>query len=106
QGRFHRVVTYRARLKRDRELANVAPLQLSEDFPRRSRLLLLAEFLEARIRSARMQRAHQQYRSLQSNLSRRRSGSNPLITCQDQPPFAPALRSVDLPGADPMLDKP
>src|SRR6476646_7293383 len=40
-------------------------------------------------------------------VSSRRSGLNPLIIyCQDQPPFALALRSVDLPGADPMLDKP
>jgi hypothetical protein len=40
-------------------------------------------------------------------VSSRPSGLNSLIIyCQDQPPFALALRSVDLPGADPMLDKP
>jgi hypothetical protein len=38
-----------ARHKRNRELVNVAPRQLSEEVPDRSRPLLLAEFLKPRI---------------------------------------------------------
>src|SRR5262245_25645875 len=47
------------------------------------------------------------FRRKSIRLWRRRSESNPLITCgQNQPLFGLALRSVDLPGAGPMLDKP
>src|SRR5437762_989678 len=56
---------------------------------------------------ARVELSHASLLTVTVGVSSRRSGLNPLIIyCQDQPPFALALRSVDLPEADPMLDKP